>query len=274
MRCRPAAADARRSAKQRSVAVLRARSWLQPQSPVRGYLLRSPGRKHVSLQRRKLLLRRRRAMRRQRLGRMGKLAMPVRGAKCILLAVGIIGVGACRKSVAGREPAVHRASATPCSSVRAPLLPNPVSGVTGECTSDADCTVSLDGRCDLSGCDPDAGSCTAYCTYDACLTDHDCGTGLCQCRATSRDVNSCRPVDGNCSIDNDCGPTGRGFCSPSKSLNCDNLDYVVGFYCHTNDDECVDDSDCPNIQSNAGRCAWDAVDVRWACATGLQCYDS
>lgn len=87
--------------------------------------------------------------------------------------------------------------------------------------------------------------------YDACISDSDCASDqACQCgrrdgQAGPADtVNHC--VKAACHVDSDCGSSGTcGY----------NLEYVEGicgnengsaegFYCHTPNDVCKDDSDC------------------------------
>jgi hypothetical protein len=97
-------------------------------------------------------------------------------------------------------------------------------------------------------------------------------------------ANSCE-TESNCRVDSDCGP--RGYCSPSqveafcmcpsaalcgdsgascsangKPVPCECGDACGhGYFCHTRDDTCVDDSDCPD-----GTCNYDTVVKRWTCA--------
>jgi hypothetical protein len=68
-------------------------------------------------------------------------------------------------------------------------------------------------------------------------------------------------LTGNCRVDADCGP--GGFCSPTWDLACGQSNGVVGYYCHTPRDTCVDDIDCVD-GTKAGYCAW-SVD-RWRCS--------
>jgi hypothetical protein len=103
---------------------------------------------------------------------------------------------------------------------------------------------------------------------DACFTDLDClteeaGTRVCSCSPASfqpfpgpgASANTCVP--GNCSVDRDCP---CGYCSPTFDERCPNLWGVVGYFCHSASDSCVNDSDC-----DAGYCVFGADAGLWAC---------
>jgi hypothetical protein len=66
---------------------------------------------------------------------------------------------------------------------------------------------------------------------------------------------------GNCRVDADCGA--GGYCSPTFG-SCGSFFGVVGYYCHTPKDKCVDDSDCP-----PGDCRYDPIGGSWACGTSF-----
>jgi hypothetical protein len=99
--------------------------------------------------------------------------------------------------------------------------------------------------------------------------------GPCECRPAAQTsgqgiiapvtpaTNVCKA--GNCRVDANCGP--GGYCSPSLGT-CGNYGGVVGYYCHTAKDKCVDDSDC--AAQGGGDCRYDAMTGAWACATS-QC---
>ncbi len=144
-----------------------------------------------------------------------------------------------------RAPKIHRAERKECTS---PDAAEPVlgPGVTSlGCTKNADCSASRNGRCRVSGT-------AAKCVYDACVTSSDCaGVAVCECGA----VNVC--IAGGCLDDGDCG-TG-GYCSPSA---CDTGDAVPHF-CHTTEDQCLDDRDCPGV----GACRYQASSLTWRCET-------
>ena len=164
------------------------------------------------------------------------------------------------------EPAVHRASATPCDHTRPsndPGAPMEDAGVI-TCHSHADCTAGENGRCGGNGHDG------WHCTYDACFADSDCPTAasggpqLCACEGGFRsDNNVC--IEGNCRLDTDCGV--GGFCSPSLG-SCGHFTPFVGYYCHTKDDECADDSDC-GADGGFGSpyCAFMPTIGHWQCAS-------
>jgi hypothetical protein len=147
------------------------------------------------------------------------------------------GTGGCapaRVSSSSAVPPEHRATAKTCSPSNAP----PSDGGTISCATDADCT-------------PDGGLPWGYntclhgvCSFDQCLTDADCGSGVCGCSSdyyggnAAYHPNVC--VSGNCRVDADCGGAG-GYCSPSRGY----CGAFQGFYCHGPSDSCVDStSDC------------------------------
>lgn len=131
------------------------------------------------------------------------------------------------------------------------------------CTNNADCLQSSPSgaTCQLS-----SSPTTSQCSYDACVQDSDCpsdGVCLCQTSAVGNSStyhpvhNAC--VTGNCRTDADCPNTG---CSPS--------DYgpapegtVVGYYCHTAHDECVNDNDCRPSHV----CVFSSSVSHWACSS-------
>jgi hypothetical protein len=158
------------------------------------------------------------------------------------------------------------------------------------CSNDADCTAGRNGRCVASYISP----CRSYCSYDDCSTDTDCPEReACVCRSsgTSTAPNVCAP-DSNCRTDSDCGEC--GFCSPSIATNTACLHDLGGgavttcgvdfsgtgteeikidlggcasvlslaYACHTLNDECTNDSDCPTV---GGYCAYVDAQERWAC---------
>jgi hypothetical protein len=94
------------------------------------------------------------------------------------------------------------------------------------------------------------------------MQDTDCPTGqACACAGspyTNNQDNYC--IAGNCRVDTDCGP--GGYCSPSdNTMSCGSLG---GYYCHTPNDLCIDDSDC---SSSGGFqvCAYSTTSSRWEC---------
>jgi hypothetical protein len=194
----------------------------------------------------------------------------------------------------GRVPVQHRASATPCPQTYdaggvgfdcpdtgAPPLPgNP-------CTVDSDCTAGMDGVClcypdicsasvpppntgqDSGVTDPcyqDGGLTGLYtgtvCSYDECRVDSDCGQRVpCYCRDPNifGEPNVCLPAS-KCALDSDCSPP--GFCSPSYVAN---QSPPLGFFCHTQDDTCVDDSDCASFGPYGASCQFDTTSDIWHC---------
>jgi hypothetical protein len=140
-----------------------------------------------------------------------------------------------------------------------------ITGGNGGCSKDSDCTSGTDGRC----IQPTTGavvSCT--CTYDACKDDAACVAGqTCACHGspyTHGDGNTC--VQGNCRVDSDCGA--GGYCSPADNTStCGSL---LGYYCHTSADQCLDDTDCTG---GAGEpvCTYVPSAGHWECKTQGLC---
>src|SRR5690606_25374237 len=159
------------------------------------------------------------------------------------------------------EPQEHRPEEVVCDRERPavdaglqPGAPEP-SDIEGACVQDSDCTDGFAGRCVN-------GRGMLFCSYDECTTDSECeGTTVCDCGlAGSELTNSC--VAGNCRVDDDCGE--GGYCSPSQG-SCGSYSGVVAYWCHTPEDECLDDSDC-----DVGYCALFPEIGIWACQTS-QC---
>jgi len=134
------------------------------------------------------------------------------------------------------------------------------SGVLGSCSRDSDCTQGTNGRC-LPNI---GGAFILSCSYDTCASDVDCPGTVCVCRSSTTDVapNVCGSSKSNCRIDSDCGP--NGFCSPTESADvfCFSTDLV--YACHTAQDECVDDSDCPASDPS---CNYDPSVSHWKCGS-------
>ena len=148
-------------------------------------------------------------------------------------------------------PMEHRQAATACvPSTRSPAVP---SGGLASCATDADCandagsafTTCLHGRC----------------SFDQCLTDADCGTGVCACASDyyggngAYHPNVCVPA--TCHVDADCGV--GGFCSPTHGY----CGTFGSFHCHGKADSCVDATkDCANC-GNA--CVYDPTVGAFIC---------
>jgi hypothetical protein len=134
---------------------------------------------------------------------------------------------------------------------------NPISTMAeGDCSNDADCVEGLRGRCqDFRG--------FSQCTYDECVSDDECSTpGPCGCeKAFWSDANAC--LEGDCRLDADCGEA--GYCSPSLG-SCGNYAGIVGYWCHTAADACVDDGDCVDPQMGAGFCMFSSEVSHWVCS--------
>jgi hypothetical protein len=124
-----------------------------------------------------------------------------------------------------------------------------------ECIRDADCSTGENGRCEFRR--------GLACTYDECFADGDCNRGgPCGCEGgVWSDSNAC--LLGNCRTDAECG---SGYCSPSFG-DCGDYSGVIGYYCHTPEDTCVDDTDCS--ESGAGYCMYRPEVAHWACGYGV-----
>jgi hypothetical protein len=165
---------------------------------------------------------------------------------------------ACVRPTAGEVPTEHRPTATACNpTANQPPLPD--AGVSS-CTSNADC--ATDGSYTLYS------SCLhGRCSFDACLTDADCGpNAVCACSTdyyggnAAYHPNVC--VAANCHTDGDCG-TG-GYCSPSRGY-CGSFQ---GFYCHTPADTCVNaTTDCQSCGENA--CIYSPAIGIFGCGTSI-----
>jgi hypothetical protein len=164
-----------------------------------------------------------------------------------------------------RVPARHRPAGSWCPTKRGPGgVPewcHPDAGLSSGCVQDSDCSRGTRGRCLSASPVP----CAFGCFYDTCASDSDCGADrACECRpsASSPLPNWC-VTSSNCRVDADCG-TG-GYCSPSLrcngSLDSGSLPGCVGYFCHTPQDSCTDDSDCTGDDT----CNYDGANKRWSC---------
>jgi hypothetical protein len=181
-----------------------------------------------------------------------------------------------------KVPKIHRAVASACTQPRAastgadcpPGAGCSAGSQEGGCQNDQACTAGMSGRCSCAFVSFACPNYDSICSYDACQSDSDCGdSGVCECRGSPLgDIGSsaatvCRTS--NCRTDSECG-TG-GYCSPSPYPGCGST-WWYGYFCHTPQDECTDDSDCSlgggglDAQGNA-YCAFSGK--RWICSTGI-----
>jgi hypothetical protein len=169
-------------------------------------------------------------------------------------------------------PVRHRPAPTTCPHTRAPV--NPGNGGDGGpvapappgsfCDNDFQCVTDggINGRCTPQSESPFV---QGECTYDTCFADTDCPSSEpCNCDVTYADT--CLPA--NCKVDSDCA---CGFCSPSANTTaCEPTpefgNEIVGFYCHTPQDDCTNDDQCEGIGS-PGICAWQPMVGKWTCVS-------
>lgn len=73
-----------------------------------------------------------------------------------------------------------------------------------------------------------------------------------------------------CHVDADCKSVaglGGGYCSPTLG-SCGHYSKAVGYYCHTAEDECIDDEDC-KIDGQLGArpyCKFEQSIGHWKCS--------
>jgi hypothetical protein len=174
---------------------------------------------------------------------------------------GTAGVGGARSTY----PTSHRVLPMACSGVvtDAAITPGDAGlsdAGTPSCTQDTDCVSCANGQ--LGRCEGPFSTCVC----DQCMVDGDCGaTGVCACNGQtfgwSHTLRGNVCVPSNCRVDGDCGL--GGFCSPTTDLSCGAFYGVTGYYCHTVNDQCINDTDCA-----AGTCRYSPQVGYWVCATG------
>lgn len=130
-------------------------------------------------------------------------------------------------------------------------------GRTSNCTKDSDCTAGQNGRCVT-------GRLEHQCSYDGCYVDGDCtGGGVCLCGRSAASSNGAnhRTLKAGCRVDSDCGP--NDVCSPSFDSGCGAYGGTFGYFCHTPEDTCANDSEF--MSEPGGYCAFDYRVGKWAC---------
>ena len=208
---------------------------------------------------------------------------------CLRLAMAMVSVVSCSARGAERVPAEHRSVAGVCTEARGPgavtasaNCPN----APAACAQDSDCTAGKNGRCfsDTHGCT------SVRCSYDGCSSDTDCAENeACACRVSGAASTptlcvsaQCR-VDADCGVDRFCSPSlvhdpcayppealctpADGACSPGPCLCGDSRAH--GYFCHTQNDTCVNDSDCNTASGSS--CAYDRIENRWTCTGARIC---
>lgn len=157
----------------------------------------------------------------------------------------------------GKEPKQHRATAAKCSKTTTTVTHEKRHIPQGKaCTTNADCTEQKNGRCNASG----------HCAFDECYEDADCNGGkrVCVCREEGSLGYRCMN-EGNCTVDADCAGQ---FCSPSFDNTCGAYHGVIGWFCHTKKDECIDDDDCKK-DGDYAYCAYMPETGHWACGHAM-----
>jgi hypothetical protein len=157
-------------------------------------------------------------------------------------------------------PASHRMSGQACDESRPESdLEDPTEG--DECQSHEECTEGENGRCLRTDDFSSTGAKPYKCTYDECFSDADCGNGgVCRCSG-NRGTDATYCLMGNCSVDSECD---SGYCSPSLSWACPNFPDTAGYFCHTPEDECVNNLEC----GSQAKCVFAPKEKRWMCVTG------
>jgi hypothetical protein len=199
----------------------------------------------------------------------GEVSADAAGGGTDAAGVGPEAAGGRSEAAAGRVPSKHRSTSSPACAPTPipadPVIPDAglVPGANFACHVNADCTQGMRGRCVLydSTMGP-SGIAGTQCVYDECLKDTDCPAGgVCSC-----DGNSC--LAGNCRVDSDCGP-GR-FCSPSEDPCSSPPLQVIGYFCHTAADECIDNTDCDPAKFQS-TCIFDMSVGHWNCPPANNC---
>jgi hypothetical protein len=145
------------------------------------------------------------------------------------------------------------------------------------CTTDSDCTLLPNGRCNCAYPRPQDGGgwggATSVCEYPECTTDSDCAPGRgCLCGAFPEKLGGNGCVSGWCRVDSDCmcppgggdGSTALhcgvpGYCSPNLTDVVFPLQWELA--CHTPADTCLSTSDCPSPLV----CYYSYGDAHWGC---------
>jgi hypothetical protein len=178
------------------------------------------------------------------------------------IAFAVLSTGCGGKSVPLGPPLNHRNAAVLCPQQRGASLPDSGFCTCGsspccdQCLKDSDCGQDLNGRCGFFIFGPHP----LMCSYDECYSDSDCDGGVpCGCRpsGSSDEPNVCLTLS-NCRVDSDCGP--GGYCSLSME------GIVSAYYCHTPNDTCSNDSDCP---MDRPACTFDMSSGHWACILNI-----
>jgi hypothetical protein len=77
--------------------------------------------------------------------------------------------------------------------------------------------------------------------------------------------NTC--LTSNCRVDADCGA--GGYCSPADNVS--SCGSVLGYFCHTASDMCLDDSDCTGSGMGPQVCTYVPTAGHWECKTSGLC---
>lgn len=129
------------------------------------------------------------------------------------------------------------------------------------CSSDADCTDGVNGRCD-----PVKFSDTCSCSY-GCATDDDCGEGaICLCAGVGSSLPVC--VSAGCTTSDDCGDLACSFDDALCSYT-----YAPGrVACRTEADECILSNECEHDTLGVRDCGLSSSGA-WECRFTDYCGD-
>jgi hypothetical protein len=172
--------------------------------------------------------------------------------------------GAGAEAGLAHAPLDHRPSTTACPVAMrdpdaGPFICEAQEAGVNPCQRNGDCTKGLNGIC-ANG----EASSSCFCQYDDCNSDSDCAQpGVCACSGGQRRFNKCA-TKGNCITDSDCA---TGYCSPGYDPK--DPCTLVGYYCHTTSDQCIDDKDCTG--ATGMYCVYDDAVKYWHCAGNSGC---
>jgi hypothetical protein len=162
-------------------------------------------------------------------------------------------------------PTTARSSSAACTGTR-PAGQEADPRAEDTCTSDAECTAGIDGRCSFFNAHRE-------CTYHACQSDSDCGSGteVCGCGLGIDKRNVCLSLS-KCRTNDDC--SGGQYCALSVLPGIPVGDGAAtfygqtwGYFCTTGGDACRSGDDCA-AQQHDHSCVYYTTQSKWACGGG------